>query len=202
MNKKIIVVFLILLIVKSFLNAESLNKIFALKDQEFAEINCKKLYRFKMNKNVIFSAKLSKVDNLDGYQYFSDAASSTNGFYEINFLKPKLDKWLFIEDIYIDKEEDIRYLKFIDKNGFEISLKYGNNHIFIEDKKIEISGRTQIKVQFLNGRVVYYLNNKKIISIKKRFSKLKSINQNFYNYASMENVYTDILVDLHLSEIE
>ena len=183
-------------------NGASLTKVFGLKDQEFAEVAYNKLNRYKVNDNILVSLRLSKTDWLDGYRTFE----GTSGLFALTFKKPYLKNWVYIEDaFYFQRYESFtRYIKFIDENGLElkVTINSRDGDICAGDKCMPHASkdrRAQIKVIFANGHVTYYINDKKLYSSAKRFSKLKKIT---HDIACYNNGNVDNLVDVSLLEIK
>ena len=94
--------------------------------------------------------------------------------------------------------------KFYDENGMVLSLNFKAGKICAGDKCLSSGFKGyrafNIKIVNVNGTITFSVNDKKIYSSKKRFSKLKSIEHTFFAYTS--DGISDTLADFTLSEIK
>lgn len=206
---------LLLLVVLSIsaLNAVEFEKVFGLKDQEFAEVSDKKLNKYKVNDNLIVSLQLSKIEELDGYRHYSKNGGNNKGYINGEFITPKLKNWTFIEDIDLAMGyggRDTILLKFIDESGFDLTstIKLRNGTVYTGnicsgDKCLEIRrGRYTIRVTFINNKFTFKINDTLLYSSKKRFGKLKKFEQILYSDGDLSDEPFDNLIDITLSEVK
>ena len=204
--------FLLITLSVGVLNASEISKVFSLQDQEFADVTSNKLQKYKINENLILSMKMSKVDYLDGYQGLSKPSKyNSSNFLKAVFINPYLKNWVYNEaitlnmgDSYFYREKNPSSLKFYDENGMVLSLNFKAGKICAGDKCLSSGFKGyrafNIKIVNVNGTITFSVNDKKIYSSKKRFSKLKSIEHTFFAYTS--DGISDTLADFTLSEIK
>jgi len=178
----------------SVANGATLEKVFGLKDQDFAEVTVNKLNKYKISDNLIFGMQMSKVDKFDGYQ---------GKYWNTTFKKPYLKNWVFIEKAWFFANKN--QMTFTDENGLELTIRIKKYNVSagdrITNKDTAYQKQVMIKVLFVNNTYTVYVNDDKLYSSKKRFSKLKSINQKM-RYDGIGRNTTDTLIDITLSEIK
>jgi len=178
----------------SVVSGSELEKVFGLKDQEFAEVTVNKLNKYKMSDNLIFGMQMSKIDSYDGYG---------GKYWNMIFKKPSFTDWAFIEKIWL--YGDMNQLTFTDENGLELIITVKSDDIAAGDRitNSSVADRKQVllKVLFINHRYTVYVNGDKLYSSKKRFSKLKSINQKT-RYKGLDSSYADKLINITLNKIQ
>ena len=197
--------FLVGLLSLSSLYGSELHKVFSLQDQEFADVTSKKLQKYKVNSNMIVSMQLDKIDFLDGY---ASLTQKQIGFLKLTMIDANIKNWVLTEDLNLYSQYNRNtptYLKLIDENGLELKLTLNNDgKICAGDRCTQRVGdwlRSTLKIVYVNNKVTFYINNKKLYSSSKRFSKLKYITQSFFtpNYSGTEY---DTLVNMTLSEVK
>ena len=172
----------------------NLTNVFALKNQDFAELSSKKLNRYKMNDNFLFALKAAKVDRLDGYEVLH-----MNGM----FKKAMLKNWVFTERAWL--YDTNKKLIFTDDAGLDLVIETqdSGDAICTGGQCINnvLKQQVRLKVVFVNKTLTVSVNDQKLYTSKKRFGKLKNLTQEFYQ-GSAGNSLNDILIDCKLMEVK
>lgn len=181
-------------------------KVFGLKDQNFAEVTSTKVNKYQISENLIATIKLNKDEKNEAYKYINKS-DSNEGLFELTWFDDYPSQWIFNEDVILagDDKAD-RVLKFVDINGLAVSMKIDNKDYRLDRVVISIDNDVKYKQKGDNHRLSFEVMGKpNTLHIKigesaftihkKGFSKLKYIQQGFFDYNNNE-YGQDVLVDM------